>query len=225
MTIQDCSDPRRMKPFHIFRRPSLAFPLRVTAMGKIGTVPSTLLRDKDRPTTSIHDNTELSKSSDIQHNPTACRLWGCATRDQAKRKSIWWSRDATNDLIQLWATCRDMRLCVRFSLRPACSSELTLSCNADDTTSDTRDWTAPSFQVDCVLSKVTTERLLDVSWEEFTSLCISAWLGGVQLPGPTPTRPSAALQNITLPSHWIQAAIQRNHFLIPLIRPMKKLLV
>jgi hypothetical protein len=38
----------------------------VTAMGNLGTVPSTLLRDKDRPTTSIHDNTGiLRKNSGI----------------------------------------------------------------------------------------------------------------------------------------------------------------
>jgi hypothetical protein len=36
MPVQHCCDPWRMKTFHIFRRPSLAHPLRVTAMGTSG---------------------------------------------------------------------------------------------------------------------------------------------------------------------------------------------
>jgi hypothetical protein len=36
MTVRDCCDPWRMKTFHIFRRPSLALPLRLTAMGTSG---------------------------------------------------------------------------------------------------------------------------------------------------------------------------------------------
>jgi hypothetical protein len=65
MTVQAAVTHVAWNNSHIFRRPSLAFPLRVTAMGNLGTVPRTLLRDKDRPTTSIHDKQELNKSSGI----------------------------------------------------------------------------------------------------------------------------------------------------------------
>jgi hypothetical protein len=76
-----------MKTFHIiFRRPSLAIPLRVTAIGNLGSVTSTLLRDKDRPTTSIHDKQqELSKSSDINTTQHDFReLWERAPRKTQK---------------------------------------------------------------------------------------------------------------------------------------------
>jgi hypothetical protein len=105
MTVRDCCDPWTMKTFHIFRRPSLELPLRVTAMGTSGQCQALYWETR----TDWLQVFMTSKSWAIAVTSTwdFVALWERATK--ASRSTTWQAkknhRDATNELF--WPRVND----------------------------------------------------------------------------------------------------------------------